>query len=570
MAQKISDLPIGAKVKFGKLHNTDIVWVVAHKNYPGYPANSVTLLTEQIIKLMCFDAAEHSSSVANRALKGNNNYKLSNIRQWLNSAAAAGAWYTAQHSADAPPISDNVLGGFNAYYEAAGFLNAFTVNERNALLDTTILSVAHSYDGGGNVTTTDKMFLLSVNEVGTDSKTIGDSAFSYFKNTAKRTATPSASCISNSNYGGGVLIPQNVYIYNLRDAKTASEESNACVLSEGEIGGTTAYSGKMGLRPACNISQDTLLTDTTDADGCYTFVFNRAPFAPAYINIPEAIYEGETAEISWGLATDEDGNLAGYVLEQKVNSNAWEPVYTGTDRTYIIPETHGVNTVQYRVKAYDTNNAASSYVTSAEITVIKNRNPIISGENRELGTFVETAPSFSYVVSDADADAVTVTEKLDGKVIKEYQVTLGAENTVAFGADEWLKILNGVHTFEIIATDAEGGVAVRTMTFAKNVTYIEFVKNVAVEASEMPTRALVNIQGRFPEGCNLHVWICNNGNDASPAWEDVTEEALYGGKHYFANTTKTAATWGVKLKVRLERGTATETCYIMSVGGNFA
>ena len=568
MAQKLNDLPIGAKVKFGKLHNTDIVWVVAHKNYPGYPANSVTLLSEQIIKLMCFDAAEPSSSVGNRPTLGNNNYKFSNIRQWLNSAAAAGSWYSAQHSTDAPPISENV-GGYNPYYDAAGFLNAFTANERNILLDTTLLSAVCHYDGGGNVTTVDKMFLLSVNEVGTNSQTIGDSAFAYFKNTGKRTATPSVSSISNSNYSGP-LLPEATYIYNLRDANISTKENNSCVSGSGEICGRAAYSGTVGLRPACNTSQDALITDTTDADGCYTFVFNRAPFAPAYITMPEAIYEGETAEISWGLATDEDGNLAGYILEQKVNSNAWEPIYTGTDRTYIIPETHGVNTVQYRVKAYDTNNAASSYVTGAELTVIKNRNPIISGENRDLGIFVETAPSFSYVVSDADADVVIVTEKLDGKVIKEYQVTLGAENVVTFAAAEWLKILNGSHTFEVIATDAESGVAVRTMTFMKDVTFIEFVKNVAVEASEMPTRAIVNIQGRFPEGCNLNVWICNNGNDASPAWEDVTQEALYGGKHYFSNTVKTAATWGVKIKVRLERGTATETCYIMSVGGNFA
>ena len=570
MAQKLSALPIGAKVKFGKLHNTDIIWVVAHKDYPGYPSNSATLLTEQIIKLMCFDAAEPSSTVGDRATQGNNNYKVSNIRQWLNSAAAAGAWYSAQHSTDAPPIAYNVYGNFNTYYDAAGFLNAFTANERNALLDTTLLSVAHEYDGGGNIATVDKMFLLSVNEVGKEAKAISASAFAYFKNTAKHTATVSASGISNSNYSGGGLVAGVEYMYNLRDARTASGENVNCVLANGDIGGKPACYGTMGLRPACNISQDTLVTDTTDVDGCYTLVFNRAPFAPSYINVPESIYEGQTAELAWGLATDEDGNLAGYVLEQKVNSNAWEVVYTGTDRSYTVPAMYGVDTVQYRVKAYDTDNAVSSYISSATITVIKNRAPEITGADGDLGTFDETPPSFSYIVRDADADAVTVVEKLDGKVIKEYAATLEAENTITFNADAWIKVVNGLHTFEVVATDAEGGTAKRTMTFTKNVNYIAFEKTVAVEASEMPTRALVNIQGRFPDGCNLHVWMCNNGNDASPAWEDVTQEALNGGKHYFANTTKTAASWGVKLKVRLERGTATETCYIMSVGGNFA
>ena len=91
-----------------------------------------------------------------------------------------------------------------------------------------------------------------------------------------------------------------------------------------------------------------------------------------------------------------------------------------------------------------------------------------------------------------------------------------------------------------------------------------------MEADAMPTKALVNIQGNFPAGCTLQVWICNNGNDASPTWEDITQKARTGQKHYFTNQTKTAAAWGVKVKAKLLRGSATETCYIQSIGGNFA
>lgn len=89
-------------------------------------------------------------------------------------------------------------------------------------------------------------------------------------------------------------------------------------------------------------------------------------------------------------------------------------------------------------------------------------------------------------------------------------------------------------------------------------------------ADAMPTKALVNIQGSFPTGSTLTVWICNNGNDASPTWENITQKALNGTKHFFTNTTKTAANWGVKIKVKLLRGSAASTCYIQSIGGNFA
>ena len=40
----------------------NIVWKVADKNHSGYPSNSVTLITEKIIQLMCSDAKEASNS----------------------------------------------------------------------------------------------------------------------------------------------------------------------------------------------------------------------------------------------------------------------------------------------------------------------------------------------------------------------------------------------------------------------------------------------------------------------------------------------------------------------------
>lgn len=77
-----------AKVKFGSLHGKPIIWQVADKNHAGYPANSVILVTVQIIKMLCFDATEPSNS--DRRSYGNNRYIYSNLRQWLNSAAGAG------------------------------------------------------------------------------------------------------------------------------------------------------------------------------------------------------------------------------------------------------------------------------------------------------------------------------------------------------------------------------------------------------------------------------------------------------------------------------------------------
>ena len=158
---------------------------------------------------------------------------------------------------------------------------------------------------------------------------------------------------------------------------------------------------------------------------------------------------------------------------------------------------------------------------------------------------------------------------LDGVTLRSYTVTLGQTNTLTIGSEAWLKVVNGSHTLKIVATDAKDASVTRTLTFTKAVTSVEFEQTLAMEADAMPTKALVNIQGNFPAGCTLQGWICNNGNDASPTWEDVTQNVISGSKFFLSNTTKTASAWGYNFRIKVKRGTATGDCFITSAGGNF-
>ena len=456
---------------------------MADKNHAGYPSNSVTLVTNQIIKMLCFDATEPSNGNSDRRGYGNNRYIYSNLRQWLNSPAVAGQWYTAQHSADQTPDSSHVWNGVNPYSSLAGFLNAFTANERAALLNTTITVGKSSTDGGGTETCTDKIFPLSCTEVGLSGDHVCGSKLAIFSDNSSRIATVTASCVANSNYssnpGSGAA-----WYYWLRDAYAGSAINARRVGADGALSGNNACYGGYGLRPACNLSSDLLISDSVDSDGCYTVIYNQAPTAPSSITVPSEVLGGENLSISWAASTDPDGNLSGYVLERKVGSGTWAQIYKGSSRS--------------------------------------------------------------------------------------YTVTLGHTNTLTIGSEAWLKVVNGSHTLKIVATDAKDASVTRTLTFTKAVTSVEFEQTLAMEADAMPTKALVNIQGNFPAGCTLQVWICNNGNDASQTWEDITQKVRAGQKHYFTNKTKTAAAWGVKVKAKLLRGSATETCYIQSIGGNFA
>ena len=72
-------------------------------------------------------------------------------------------------------------------------------------------------------------------------------------------------------------------------------------------------------------------------------------------------------------------------------------------------------------------------------------------------------------------------------------------------------------------------------------------------AEEQPKAALPIISCNG----NLTLKICNNANDANPAWETAANETV----HNFTNTTKTAAQWAVGLEIDITR-TAGENLFL--------
>ena len=104
MSKTLGSLTVGAKIEVPVLSayqsrfGSKIVFKIADKNHSGYPSNSVTLITEKIIQNMASDAKEPNNSNSDRKNYGNNRHIYSNLLQWLNSNAAAGAC-TAQSTA---------------------------------------------------------------------------------------------------------------------------------------------------------------------------------------------------------------------------------------------------------------------------------------------------------------------------------------------------------------------------------------------------------------------------------------------------------------------------------------
>ena len=221
----------------------------------------------------------------------------------------------------------------------------------------------------------------------------------------------------------------------------------------------------------------------------------------------------------------------------------------------------------YVVTVSDGKSTASD--TSSTYSIAANKVPEISGIDTNLGTFALTAPSHSYSVTDADGHTVTVKESLDGTELRTYTATLGVTNTLSIPALTWLKTLNGEHTITITATDSEGASVTRTLSLTKNVTSLSFTLATPLEADAQITKAIEQIVAEIPEGATITIEVCNNGYDASPSWEDVTQRVLNGEKFFLDNASKTAADWGYNARVNVQRNGATGDCYVVSMGGYF-
>lgn len=279
MVQKLSALPVGAKVKDTntKYNGVTITWLIGGYNH--YGTNQTALVSERIISLKAFDAIEASNTDSNRKSYGNNRYAHSNLRQWLNSAAAS--WYAAQHSADAPPNNANVSSNYNEYDQEAGFLTNFSANLRNALIPTALTVAKNTVtDGGGSETVTDKVFLLSNTEVGlANENNIAEGKRLALFTTAdsSRLAYPTAEAVSKSEYTNTNLAASKAWYYWLRSPNAGNSSHARCVLSSGALSYSSAYGGDYGVRPALNLSSDILVSDSVDSDGAYTILWNNPP-----------------------------------------------------------------------------------------------------------------------------------------------------------------------------------------------------------------------------------------------------------------------------------------------------
>lgn len=578
MSKTLGSLSVGAKIEVPVLSayqsrfGSKIVFKIADKNHSGYPSNSVTLITEKIIQNMASDAKEPSNSNSDRKNYGNNRHIYSNLLQWLNSNAAAGAWYSAKHSADQAPTTKNTHVTYNPYTSWAGFLAMLDPKFVAELMETTLTVVKSSTDGGSYETFKAKMFLASTTEVGlaNENNIAEGSLLALFSNDASRVAYPTAQCVNNADgYTNSGFATSKGWYWWLRTPYSSGAGRVRCVYSDGSLVNGSAYSGHFGVRPLCNLKSSILVSDSPNSDGNYTVIYNSAPSAPPSITAPATCYSGQNINISCAAATDPDGDALTYCFERSYNSGAWTQVQASASRTFTEAVSTAWNTLKYRVRAKDSYGNYSAYTTSGDIAVIHNQPPVISGSNADLG--IKRADfTYQYSVTDPDGDTVNVVEKIDGKTIAtKNAITLGATQTLSVAGNTFTALTNAQHTITITATDSAGNSAVRTLTFTKSIAGFVITLSAPLEANSQPTRANIKVTRDIPAGGTFKVEATNNPFDASPVWEDCTNAVVQGVAHVFANKINTAAQYGMNIRVTVQRGDALTACWVSGIGGNF-
>ncbi len=301
-----------------------------------------------------------------------------------------------------------------------------------------------------------------------------------------------------------------------------------------------------------------------------TVVNNRAPAAPPSISVPLSPAGGDKLTVTWTASSDVDGNLEGYELERQWDgSGAFTRIYKGAALSYQDSIPKGSHTsVIYRVRAYDSFAAYSSYTTSPSRTIDNNTAPVIACDlSGDLG---EKSEGFTipYTVSDAEQQEVTVTEKVGNLVRRTYKPTLCQQNTFEVTGEYFQKILNGAQTVQIVATDSAGKSSTLQLTFTKAVHRAVITLSEPLAVEKQITVAVLAITGKIPVDAECTVEMTNNGNDPEPVWEDATADVKAGRNHPFQNKTQTNG-WAFNFRVTVERGESGEDGYITAVQGGF-
>ena len=559
---------MGAKVKDTQTayNGKPILFTVMEHNHTGDPAGSTALITSNIITLKCFDAIEAGNSDSNRKQYGNNRYLYSNIKQWLNSEKAAGQWYAAQHSADAPPNNGNVWSNNNEYDGEAGFLTNFSAQLKATLMTVTKRVAKNTViDGGSYEDTTQKIFLLSNTEVGlaNENNIAEGSIYDLFKTASNRIAYPTAEAVAKSEYKSDGLAVGKPWWWWLRTPYASTSYYARYVSTGGTLGSYLAYYGSGGVRPACVVSSSILVSDAADTDGAYTIIWNAPPVITtdgenlgdknAPFDIEYTITDTDNDSVTATVKLDEE---TVQTIDQIVLGHKYSVKISATKINSLAQGQHTLT-----ISAVDTyGNRSTKTVTFNRIT----SSIAISGTDSDIGNKWKPF-EVTYQVNDSEFKSIDITEYIDDTEVRTISEAPQSQN-IAFDLSGFdLLEDEQAHRLTIKAVNSDGAEAYRYIDFTKLYRELSFeIKPVETDAPA--GKIMLNIDYDKTGNPDIMVEVTNCAYNAEVIWENATEAFKNKKAYHFANTEFDEEKYGVSVRVTVTKNSSTERVYVFAIG----
>ena len=231
------------------------------------------------------------------------------------------------------------------------------------------------------------------------------------------------------------------------------------------------------------------------------------------------------------------------------------------------------------IAATDTKNAA----TTATYTFIKKNGPAAAptitspanGERRDSDFYVK----FNI---GADSEGDTQTFKVQTSGNSGFSNSQEFTNLEKYADGQWVSAASASNEdvgtkFRIKVTGASGEVYLRVVSTdsgslseaRSSAVHIRIgtildVQTHPQETADRTQKIVVLLDLVADDKVTKEIWVANNANDASPAWETYTPDLA--GNHTFQNTAKTAEKWAVAARVKVTANNSTGEIALRAIG----
>lgn len=324
-------------------------------------------------------------------------------------------------------------------------------------------------------------------------------------------------------------------------------------------------------------------TDKKNASTTATYTFNKVNNIPTIL--PASLSLGDLKapqDVEYTFNDSDDNPLTIVVKVDNVKKERYTNQKNGSKtfqmRTYWRDLTIGTHTIVITATDIWNETATATYTFtkingSAEAPTITSP---LSGERRESSFYVEF-----MIGSDAEGDAQTVriqtadnadmTENLREFAQMEKKTDAGWTQVDSASNEDLnsafrinVSGMNGETYIRAVSTDAGSKTDANSSVIHVRIGTVLDVQTHPQETADRAQKMVVLLDLVADDKVTKEIWVANNANDASPAWEIYNPDSA--GNHTFHNNAKTAEKWAVAARVKITANDSAGEIALRAIG----